>query len=286
MSPLKFLRVVQATVACLLVATHKSQAQPVVISEIMYHPPTTNVLEAWFELYNPAPTNVNLTGWRVTKGVSFAFPTNAMLGAKKYLVVAANGPTFAASHPGVTNYVAGWTGNLSRDGETIQIEDAQGNTVAQVSYAPEGDWAVRRIGALDALNRQGWEWFAEHDGSGKSGELINPAMPTDKGQNWASSVTAGGTPGRTNSVARTNIAPIIAEVQHVPAVPHSSDPVTISTRIFDERTNGLTVTLNWRLDGAAGFTTATMLDDGAHGDGLAGDGTLGVILPPPADKAT
>ena len=178
-----FLRVVLAVVVLLFVTARAAQAQPVVISEIMYHPPTTNVLEAWFELCNTATTNVNLTGWHVTKGVSFAFPTNAMLGAGKYLVVAAHGPTFAAGHPGVTNYVAGWTGSLSRDGETIQVEDALGNTVAQASYAPEGDWAVRRIGALDALNRQGWEWFAEHDGLGKSAELVNAAMPTGNGQN-------------------------------------------------------------------------------------------------------
>lgn len=256
-----------------------------VISEIMYHPPTTNVLEAWFEVYNPAPTNVNLTGWRVAKGVSFAFPTNAVLGAGKYLVVAAHGPTFALLHPVVTNYVAGWTGNLSRDGETIQIDDALGNTVAQVSYAAEGDWGLRRIGALDGLGLQGWEWFAEHDGAGKSVELVNAAMPAGSGQNWASSITAGGTPGRVNSAARTNIAPIIAEAQHIPAVPRSSDSVTISARILDERTNGLTVTLQWRLDGVASFAPATMFDDGAHGDGLAGDGIFGAIIPPQADKA-
>ena len=285
MSQKNLLRAVSLTAAWLLVFARAAQAQPVVISEIMYHPPTTNVLEAWFEIYNPAPTNVNLTGWRVTKGVAFAFPTNAMLGAGKYLVVAAHGATFAAAHPGVTNYVAGWTGSLSRDGETIQIEDALGNTVAQVSYAAEGDWAVRRIGALDGLGRQGWEWFAEHDGLGKSAELVNAAMPTGNGQNWSSSITVGGTPGRTNSAARTNIAPIIAEAQHIPVVPRSSDPVTVSARILDERTNGLTVTLNWRLDGAAGFTSATMSDDGAHGDGLAGDGIFGAVIPPQADKA-
>src|SRR5882724_12100559 len=45
----------------------------VVINEIMYHPVSTNVLEEWFELYNPAVTNVNLSGWQMTKGVHFAF---------------------------------------------------------------------------------------------------------------------------------------------------------------------------------------------------------------------
>jgi len=277
--------VILVTLACLISAVSLAQAQPVVISEIIYHPPTTNVLETWFELYNSGPTNVNLTGWRVSKGVTFVFPTNSILGGGAYLVVAAHGPTFAAAHPGVTNYVAGWTGNLSRDGETIQIDDPSGNTTAQISYAPEGDWAIRRIGQLDALNRQGWEWYAEHDGLGKSAELVNLTMPSGNGQNWLSSIVVGGTPGRVNSVARTNIAPIIAEAQHLPAVPRSSDPVTVSARILDEHTNGLAVTLQWRLDGGAGFTTATMFDDGAHGDSLAGDGIFGAVIPPQADKA-
>ena len=33
------------------------------------------------------------------------------------------------------------------------------------------------------------------------------------------------------------------------------------------------------LDGAAAFSTTTMLDDGAHADGLANDGFFGAVLP-------
>ncbi len=281
----QFVRPCLAAALSLFVFARVASAQPVVIDEIMYYPPGTNLLEQWFELRNIAVSNIDLSGWRVTKGVSFAFPTNTTLAAGSYLVVAAHGPTFAAQHPTVTNFVAGWTGALSRDGETIKVEDALGSTVAEVSYAAEGDWAVRRIGALDALNRQGWEWFAEHDGLGKSLELVNIAMLNGHGHNWASSISAGGTPGRTNSAARTNIAPIVTEVLHLPAIPKSSDPVTVTARILDEHTNGLVVTLQWRLDGAAGFTAATMFDDGAHGDGLAGDGIFGVVILPQSDKA-
>jgi CotH protein/lamin tail-like protein len=272
------------TVLCVLVAARPTQAQNAVITEIFYHPANTNVLEAWFELFNAGTNTINLSGARVTKGVAFNFPTNTLLAPGNYLVVAAHGPTFASLYSSVTNVVAGWTGNLSRDGETIQVEDAAGNTVAQVSYAPEGDWAVRRIGAVDALGRQGWEWFAEHDGLGKSLELVNVAMPNGNGQNWSSSIMVGGTPGRANSAALANIAPIIADVQHAPLIPSSSDPVTISARILDEHTNGRSATLNWRVDGAGSFTPAAMSDDGAHGDGLAGDGIFGAVIPAQADR--
>jgi hypothetical protein len=281
---LKSFCLVLMTVCCVFVTARPTQAQNVVINEIFYHPANTNVLETWFELFNAGTNTVNLSGARVTKGVAFNFPTNTMLAPGDYLVVASHGPTFASLHSGVTNFVAGWTGQLSRDGETIQVEDAAGNTIAQVNYAPEGDWAVRRIGAVDGLGKQGWEWFAEHDGLGKSLELVNLAMPNGNGQNWSSSLTVGGTPGRVNSVASANIAPIVAAAQHAPLIPSSADPVTISARIFDEHTNGLAVTLNWRMDGATSFLSAVMSDDGAHGDGLAGDGIFGAVIPAQADK--
>src|SRR6266496_2608771 len=62
---------------CLLLtwfASTPAQGQMVVINEIMYHPPTTNLLEEWFEIYNPGTNAVDLSGWQVTKGIQFTFP--------------------------------------------------------------------------------------------------------------------------------------------------------------------------------------------------------------------
>src|SRR5205085_5627471 len=115
-------------------------------------------------------------------------------------------------------------------------------------------------------------------------ELRNPNLPTLYGQNWGSSAVANGTPGQANSLAQTNIAPLILEVGHAPIIPQPSDVVTVSARILDEHTNGLTVTLNYRVDGAASFTTVPMFDDGAHGDGLASDGIYAAILPAQANN--
>ncbi|MFC1792803.1 lamin tail domain-containing protein [Planctomycetota bacterium] len=48
--------------------------------------------------------------------------------------------------------------------------------------------------------------------------------------------------------------------------------MTVSARIRDESTNGITVTLYYREDGQADFNTLTMFDDGQHDDGDASDG--------------
>ena len=254
----------------------------VLVNEIMYHPNSTNVLEEWIELHNNGPTNVNLSGWQFTRGVAFTFPTNTVLAAGGYLVVAADGPTFASKHPGVANVVAGWSGTL---GHSLQLSDKTGQVINSVEFYGEGDWAVRVLGAaavpgaLDRYGGLGWVWFAPHDGAGASLELINPNLPNTDPQNWGPNKDTDSTPGRANSIAANNVAPFITAVGHSPVIPQPTDPVTITTRVVDEQTTGLTVTLQWRVDGAGSFTTVTMSDDGAHGDGLAGDGIYGAIVP-------
>src|SRR5438552_8042407 len=112
-------------------------AQPVVINEVMYHPPSTNLLEEWFELYNPGSNTVNLSGWQITKGVAFTFPSNTFVAAGGYLVVAADRPIFASKHPGVTNYVGGWVGDL---GHSLELSDNTGQVVNSIQFYQDGDW--------------------------------------------------------------------------------------------------------------------------------------------------
>ena len=151
-----------------------------------------------------------------------------------------------------------------------------------VRYADEGDWATREKAPADYGHR-GWRWASLADGGGSSLELINPSLPNKHGQNWASSVTAEGTPGRVNSVAVPDIAPLILDVSHFPLVPKSADPVTITARVLDEQTENLAVTLHWRVDGATDFTAVPMTDDGSQGDGAPQDGVYGAFVPPHAN---
>jgi len=251
----------------------------IVISEIMYHPPGTNVLEEWLELYNTGSQSVNLEGWQLDRGVHFTFPALTALPPGARLVVAADAETFRARHPGLDGFLAGWTGSLRDNGETIGLSDAGRQTVAEVTYAAEGDWAVRRLSAPDRYGREGWIWVAEHDGLGRSLELINPALPNGLPHNWTSSRVEGGTPGRPNSAEASDIAPLVVEAGHFPLIPTRGDPVTLHIRLLDERSTGLSATLFHREDGITAFTATPMGDDGQHGDGLPGDGLFAVQLP-------
>ncbi|HKQ38469.1 MAG TPA: lamin tail domain-containing protein, partial [Verrucomicrobiae bacterium] len=264
-------------------AAFSAFSQDIIINEIMYKPLVAGAgtAEEWIELHNRGTTNVNLNGWSLTEGVDFRFTNNITIFAGGYYVIAANFQSFKALYPSVNNVVGGWSGSLKNSGEDIELTSPAGVVVDRVRYASEGDWGTRRRGPLLSGTR-GWEWVAEHDGLGKSVELINPSLPNDSGQNWAASATTGGTPGARNSLYNTNIAPLILEVGHSPLVPTSGDAVTINARFIDEGSN-ITAAVWWRTL-ANPFTSLDMFDDGEHNDGSAGDGLYGAVLPPQGDR--
>ena len=288
-----------------LALTAVSHAGDVRIDEIMYHPGlgepgyagyvAEDVHQEFVELLNRGADAVDLAGWRFSQGVSFTFP-GVTLEPGQRLVVAADADTnrfraaYQARYPGITNaaIVGGWTGTLGNNGEDLEIEDAAGNRQDIVRYASQGDWALRRQGDPYPGSTGwwlGWKWTSPADAGGRSLEMVNPALPGDEGQNWAASLSDGGTPGGPNSVAADDIAPLITDVLHRPAIPRSGNAVTITARLTDEGgTSNLSVLLYHRLDGAASFTGAPMADDGLHGDGAAGDGVFGAVLSPQPNR--
>src|SRR4051812_43423473 len=140
--------------------THQEPLEPrlmlaadVIINEIMHHamnpatPGQPAIGEEYIELYNKGNASANLTGWHFDHGIEYTFASGS-IGAGQYLVVAADLAKFAAKYPAVSNVVGPWTGRLSNSGEEIRLVDAVGGTVDAVTYADEGDWAVRRKGVF------------------------------------------------------------------------------------------------------------------------------------------
>jgi hypothetical protein len=125
-----------------------------VISEINYRPgsgyPENTRLE-FIEIYNPDSFPVDISGWELTSGVGYIIPAGTTLGAGSYLVVAADPVAFRAANPAVTNVLGPWTAGatLSNKGEKITLSRRDPANplllidVNQVTYADEGDWAVR-----------------------------------------------------------------------------------------------------------------------------------------------
>jgi hypothetical protein len=86
------------------------------------------------------------------------------------------------------------------------------------------------------------------------------------------------TPGSANGVGTSDMGPAISDVAHVPPMPADDEDLTVRARIVSPTGTVTAATLRYIVM----FTNETsipLLDDGAHGDGTAGDGIYGATVP-------
>jgi len=268
-------------------ATYATPGQPnapvfarVLFSEMMYNPSVEGELPEdpnleFIELYNAGNATADLSGWALTKGVYYVFPEQTQLLPGEYLVVASK-PEAILQYYGLSDVYGPWEGALSNHGETLELVDVTGSVVNRLTFADQGDWAHRTLGPSD-FNHRGWLWQADHDGYGRSLELINPALPNTYGQNWSSSLFEDGTPGQVNSVAEVRLVPLIKDVKQSPCLPTSVDDVRVTATVEFGETPGTEVTLYYRADQSQyrgeglypqhdpnTYTTLRMRDAGNH----------------------
>ena len=186
--------------------------------------------------------------------------------------------TFESTYGNGISVTGPWTGKLSNQSDRITVRNETDLRVDEVTYADEGDWAVRhRI--IDA-GAPGWAWADDHDGGGKSLELINRSQLNDVGQNWTASAIDKGTPGARNSVDATSSAPFILDLTHSPAIPHSDESVVVSASIVSDDAPAA-VRLTTIVNGQT--SVLTMRDDGLNGDQFAGDSVFSAQVAPQND---
>jgi hypothetical protein len=138
----------------------------VVINEIHYDPDLKTQPAEFIELYNKGNSAINMSGWYFSNGLTYTFPTNTIIGAHAYLVVAEN-PTFCKTKFGMAATPLGpFTGTLSNEGEQITLRNASGGKEDSVDY------------------KGGFPWPTVGDTPGYSIELINPSFDNDLGGNW------------------------------------------------------------------------------------------------------
>ena len=144
----------------------------VVFNEIHYNPASSqgddNAYE-FLELYNYGSSDVDISGWTLSNGLSYTIPNSTTLNAGSYLVLAVDNSNYAGS--------LDWgSGGLSNGGEQITLSDGSSNVIDDLTYDDNSTWGS---GA---------------DGSGSSLELISASSDNSNGNNWESSGLFGGTP--------------------------------------------------------------------------------------------
>jgi hypothetical protein len=236
----------------------------VVINEIQYHPAPANAGGEFIELHNRSGESVDISAWSFTRGIDYAMPPGTVMPPGGYLVVARD-PRAAASYYGIPLPLGPYVGQLKNDAETLLLRDAVKNLADRVRYADDGSWPPAA------------------DGTGPSLELVHPFLENRYGPAWAASAGEG-TPGAANSKRVADPPPILAGVEHSPAVPTPGQPVLVTAVVADDKPI-VSVNLLWQVDGAGGNPAqVAMADDGVGDDGIPGNGIFGATLPARPDR--
>lgn len=148
----------------------------IIITEIMYNPPESNTDTLEFiELYNNSASPVDLSGWTFSKGIVFTFPAGASVAAGAYYTLAVKATAFQTVYGFAPQ--GEWTGTnnaLSNGGEAIEIKDAGGNIIDELTYSNMLPWPTGSAG------------------SGASIVLCDYNTDNSEAVNWQSATTATG----------------------------------------------------------------------------------------------
>ena len=163
--------------------------EPLLITELMYHPPDNGVIDGdeyeFIELKNPSANIIPLGGMSFSSGISYTFPLGTSLAPGQLVVLARIKARFMEKYPAVVPIGEWGTGTvLSNSGEPVTLVNASGRTIFSFTYA------------------DGSPWPGAADGSGYSLVPVNAnsnPMPADP-VFWRASTNLGGSPGADDPV--------------------------------------------------------------------------------------
>jgi len=164
--PLLFLGVVLFCKNSLLAALPAS-ASAVIINEIYYDPPDKTKPAEFIELHNASALAADISGWKLTGAIEFAFPAGTVIAPGGFALAAENPAAFRTAFG--ANALGPWTGSLANEGERIRLENAAGGLEDEVDY------------------RAGFPWPTGPRGSGSSMELLHPGLDNDRAGSWRES---------------------------------------------------------------------------------------------------
>jgi hypothetical protein len=197
---------------------------PVVINEIMYHPPdlitptstNDNVLEEYVELHNLTTSAVPLCDpfypthtWRLANAVSYSFPPRLFLPPRGYVLVVGFDPAtndmallafrMTYSLADTVPIYGPWQGKLGNGGDTVELLKPD---TPQLPPHPDAGYVpylqVDRVKYTD-----GFPWPSAADGSGASLQKRAPTAYGNDALNWFAGAPS---PARSNGALQFELA--------------------------------------------------------------------------------
>ncbi|MCE9613886.1 MAG: lamin tail domain-containing protein [Lentisphaerae bacterium] len=127
------------------------------------------------EVFNTAPVALPLGGFRLANAVAFTFPSNAVMAARGFALVARD-PAAVEAHYGLSGVYGPFDGSLADEGETLELRHPLGAVLLAVPYEREAPWP------------------AAAGGAGHSFTLWRPDFGEGDWRAWGASARVGGTP--------------------------------------------------------------------------------------------
>ncbi|MCC6233944.1 MAG: lamin tail domain-containing protein, partial [Verrucomicrobiales bacterium] len=202
--------------SALLVSTSSLSAQ-VAINEIFYHGPDDLDSLQWVELYNTTSQPVDLSGWRLAKGVAFTFEPGSTLGAQGYLVLCKDRKVFDEFY---TVPVAGeFKKSIKSGGDRLELRDRDGRLIDGVTFDDRAPWPSAADGETASLER------------------ICPTEGGDDPANWQGSPLSedgnrpGGTPGQRNAAFRATLPPSLSHIAFPTNTVAPQQAITVQAKV-------------------------------------------------------
>ncbi len=207
-------------VVALLASASSTLVAQVVINEIFYHAPDDLERLEYVELFNHGTEAVDLSGWKLTKGVQYTFPDPSIIPEGGFVVICKDADLFAQIYEGIA--VSGeFAKALSNRSDKINLKNADGKTVDSVEYHDRSPWPV------------------SPDGYSASLERLSPEGPGDAAANWAPSSLSdrkrqpAGTPGAVNSVYTEAPGPVITAMTVGASVIAPNHTLTVTAEVSE-----------------------------------------------------
>jgi hypothetical protein len=247
----------------------------VVINELYYDPPSTDLTHEFIELYNNGASAVDLSGWMIEWGgtdftyATTAIPSGTMIQSGDFLLI---GGSMTQSDFGVipdivNDLLTFQNGGAESDG--VRITNGSGYYDTILYDSPN----TNNLPGDDA--NPGAELCPDVAG-GHSLERAVTGVDNNLAADWVDRTVP--TPTR-SSTAPGNNPPVLSGTAYDPHIVLSTDQVNVISRASDDY--GLaSVNIRYQVNGGGyGRFTVQMFDDGSHGDGAAGDSIFGGYIP-------
>jgi hypothetical protein len=184
------------------------------ITEIHYHPldlENINDRELEFiELKNMGTSSISLDGLTFFRGINYTFPTETQIAPGEYIVLASNPVEFEKRY-GFKPFDE-FGGQLANDGETISLQNTNGDTLIRMAYDDR------------------FPWPNSADGYGYSLVLREENAYTDlnNANNWRASKIINGSPGKNDNATVVEVPEVFPKVFYLyQNYPNPFNPSTV-----------------------------------------------------------